>query len=69
MKDLNLDVCKELLGKNFISSYYGCDTFVKIIITCTCLTSEIVRKLSEYDNFYISAFDNFPTIVIRLKRI
>lgn len=69
MKDLNLNIVQEILGKNFIGSYYGCDTFVKIIVTCTCLTPEIVCKLSEYDNFYISAFDNFPTIVIRCKRI
>lgn len=68
MKDLNLDICKQILGNNYLGHYIGCDTFFKIFVCCSCITSDAIRKLCEFDNFYIHSFNNLPTIVIRCKR-
>lgn len=68
MKELTLHICKEILGKSYLDSYVGRnEVFIKIIVECACLSPDMVRKLSVYENYYICAFDNFPSIVIRCK--
>lgn len=66
MNELSFELCKRIIGDRFIEYYQGRDNeFMKYFLICSCITPDILRELCQYDNLYISSYDNYPTVVVR----